>query len=130
MLMAFMALARLKSVESLRYCAPGEWGKLLGLDQVPEVRTLRNKIRLLSNEDQPENNVVPSCASSGWRPHRNKLVGSTLMAMCGSVTATKLSCPGIMWRGSARVYAPPLTTGSMPWMDNLSLWLTKSLIPA
>ena len=54
MLLAFMALARLKSIESLRYCAPGEWGKLLGLDRVPEVRTLRHKIRLLCQDDQPE----------------------------------------------------------------------------
>ena len=43
LLLAFMALARLKSIESLRYCAPGEWGKLLGLDRVPEVRTLRQE---------------------------------------------------------------------------------------
>jgi len=58
LLLAFMALARLKSIESLRYCAPGEWGKewgkLLGLDRVPEVRTLRQKIRLLSEDDRPE----------------------------------------------------------------------------
>ncbi len=53
MLLAFMALARLKSIESLRYCAPGEWGKLLGLDRVPEVRTLRAKIQLLAQEDRP-----------------------------------------------------------------------------
>jgi len=53
-LLAFMALGRLKSVESLRYCAPGEWGKLLGLDRVPEVRTLRRKIRLLTCDDQAE----------------------------------------------------------------------------
>jgi hypothetical protein len=53
MLLAFMALARLKSIESLRYCAPGEWGKLLGLDRVPEVRTLRAKIQLLAREDRP-----------------------------------------------------------------------------
>ena len=46
-LLAFMALARLKSVENLRYCAPGEWGKLLGLDRIPEVRTLRNKVHAL-----------------------------------------------------------------------------------
>ncbi len=54
LLLAFIALARLKSIESLRYCAPGEWGKLLGLDRVPEVRTLRQKIRLLSGDDRPE----------------------------------------------------------------------------
>jgi hypothetical protein len=53
LLLAFMALARLDSIESLRYCAPGEWGKLLGLDRVPEVRTLRAKIALLAREDAP-----------------------------------------------------------------------------
>jgi len=54
MLIAFMALARLESVESLRTCAPGEWGKLLGLDRIPEVRTLREKIGLLSQDDHAE----------------------------------------------------------------------------
>ena len=54
LLLAFMSLARLKFIESLRYCSPGEWGQLLGLDRVPEVRTLRNKIRLLSGENRPE----------------------------------------------------------------------------
>ena len=53
LLLAFMALARLPSIESLRYRAPGEWGKLLGLDRVPEVRTLRAKIQLLAQEDAP-----------------------------------------------------------------------------
>jgi hypothetical protein len=45
LLLAFMALSRIKTIESLRYCAPGEWGKLLGLDRIPEVRTLRGKIK-------------------------------------------------------------------------------------
>jgi len=51
LLLAVMALARLKSVESLRYCAPGEWGKVLGLDRVPEVRTLRQKVAILSAQE-------------------------------------------------------------------------------
>jgi len=42
--LAFLALARVASLEALRYEAPGEWGKLLGLDRIPEVRTLREKI--------------------------------------------------------------------------------------
>lgn len=50
-LLAFMALARFKSVEALRYSSPGEWGKLLGLDRVPEVRTLRKKINILANQE-------------------------------------------------------------------------------
>jgi hypothetical protein len=53
LLLAFLALARIESIESLRYSAPGEWGKLLGLDRVPEVRTLRAKIQLLAQEDAP-----------------------------------------------------------------------------
>jgi len=48
LLLAFMALARLRSVERLRYCAPGEWGNVLGLDRIPEVRTLRDKIAVLA----------------------------------------------------------------------------------
>jgi len=32
LLLAMMALARLTSIEQLRYIAPGEWGNLLGLD--------------------------------------------------------------------------------------------------
>lgn len=47
LLLAFMALARVQTLESLRYQAPGEWGKLLGLDRIPEVRTLRAKIDIL-----------------------------------------------------------------------------------
>jgi hypothetical protein len=54
LLLAFLALARVRSLEGLRYCAPGEWGKVLGLDRVPEVRTLRNKLRRLSEGGQPE----------------------------------------------------------------------------
>jgi hypothetical protein len=52
LLLAFMALARLRSLESLRYQAPGEWGKLLGLDRVPEVKTLREKLALLCADPQ------------------------------------------------------------------------------
>jgi prepilin-type processing-associated H-X9-DG protein len=51
MLLAFMALGRLRSIEALRYYAPGEWGKLLGLDRVPEVRTLREKVKTLAEQD-------------------------------------------------------------------------------
>jgi hypothetical protein len=52
--MTFTALARLKSVEALRYAAPGEWGKILGLDRIPEVRTLREKIHLLADQKKEQ----------------------------------------------------------------------------
>jgi prepilin-type processing-associated H-X9-DG protein len=53
LLLAFMALARLKTVEDLRYYAPGEWGKLLGSDRIPEAKTLREKIGILAQEGEP-----------------------------------------------------------------------------
>jgi len=48
LLLAFMNLSRIKSVEKLRYSPAGELGFLLGLDRIPEVRTLREKIKHLS----------------------------------------------------------------------------------
>ncbi|NTW60402.1 MAG: hypothetical protein HGA43_14705 [Nitrospirae bacterium] len=54
LLLAFMALARIKTIESLRYCPPGEWGKLLGLDRIPEAKTLRAKVRALTKNGQAQ----------------------------------------------------------------------------
>ena len=51
LLLAMMALARLTSIEQLRYIAPGEWGNLLGLDRVPEVRCLRSKLEVLCRQE-------------------------------------------------------------------------------
>ena len=53
-LLAYMALCRIKAVEQLQYQPPGELGKLLGLDRVPEVRCLRRKLAALSLDDAPE----------------------------------------------------------------------------
>jgi hypothetical protein len=50
LLLGLMALARIRSLEQLRYESPGEWGKLLGLDRIPEVRTLRAKLKLLCQD--------------------------------------------------------------------------------
>jgi hypothetical protein len=52
LLLAYMALQRIRTIEQLRYHSVGEFGNLLGLDRIPEVRTLREKVRVLS-EPQP-----------------------------------------------------------------------------
>jgi hypothetical protein len=62
LLLAFMAFTRLKSIESLRYCAPGEWGKLLGLDRIPEARTLRVKVQALSEDNQAKSWSAEMCS--------------------------------------------------------------------
>ena len=45
LLLAFMALCRIKSPEQLKNCKPGELGKLMGLDRVPEAKRLRIKLK-------------------------------------------------------------------------------------
>ncbi len=53
-LLAHMALCRIKTVEQLQYRPPGELGKLMGLDRVPEVRCLRRKLAALSLDEGPK----------------------------------------------------------------------------
>lgn len=52
--LAFMALGRIKNPEQLKQCKPGEIGKIIGLDRIPEVRCLRDKIKLLSDQQQAQ----------------------------------------------------------------------------
>lgn len=54
LLLAFMSLCRIKTVEQLRGKPPGELGKLMGLDRVPEVRCLRKKLDELSRDGASE----------------------------------------------------------------------------
>ena len=48
-ILAFLVLLRVKSLEGVRYMPPGELGKLVGLDRIPEVKTLRKKLGLISD---------------------------------------------------------------------------------
>lgn len=52
MTLAFMALSRIKNPEQLKLCKPGEIGRLIGLDRIPEMKCLREKIKLLSEQNQ------------------------------------------------------------------------------
>ena len=54
LLLAYMALCRIKAVEQLQYEAPGELGKLMGLDRIPEVHCLRKKLSQLSQNKAPK----------------------------------------------------------------------------
>lgn len=51
--LGFMALARIRRPEGLRHIPPGEFGKVIGLDRVPEVRTLREKVTLMASTGDP-----------------------------------------------------------------------------
>jgi len=62
LLLAFMALCRIKTTEKLRGHAPGEFGKLLDLDRAPEVRCLHQKMDELSADQ----------GSERWAAHLSK----------------------------------------------------------
>ena len=54
LLLASMSLCRVKTTEKMRGQTPGEFGKLLGLDRMPEVRCLRVKMDQLSADEGAE----------------------------------------------------------------------------
>jgi Transposase protein len=92
-LLALTALARIGSLEQMRYEAAGEWGNLLGLDRVPEVRTLREKLKLL-------------CAEQGQAARWNAALAKEWMAEQGTEQSSGLA---FYIDGHVRVYHGELT---------------------
>ncbi len=74
LLLAYMALCRIKTVEQVRGHSPGELGKLMGLDRVPEVRCLRNKLDDLSRNQAAE--VWAAHLSKYWMERDVNAVGT------------------------------------------------------
>jgi hypothetical protein len=48
LVLGLMALGRIRRPEGLRQIPPGEFGKVIGLDRVPEVRTSSEKVALMA----------------------------------------------------------------------------------
>lgn len=74
LLLAFMALCRIKTLEQLRGKAPGELGHLIGLDRIPEVRCLRAKLDALSQGDAAEKWMA--ALSKQWMEDDPEAVGT------------------------------------------------------
>lgn len=49
---AFMYLRRIKNPEQLKHHSPGEFGKIMGLDRVPEARCLRGKLKEIASQQK------------------------------------------------------------------------------
>jgi transposase len=73
LLLAYMALCRIKAVEQLQYETPGELGKLMGLDRIPEVRCLRKKMSQLSQNEAPQR--WAAVLSQDWMQQSPELAG-------------------------------------------------------
>jgi len=78
LLLAYLALGRVPSLEQLRYQPAGEWGKLLGLDRIPEVKTLRDKIGVLS-DDQERTARWSGALAKEWMSRDVEAVGVLLI---------------------------------------------------
>jgi len=50
LVLAFMLLCRYRNVEQLQGTSPGEFGKLVGIDRIPEARCLWKKTTELAGE--------------------------------------------------------------------------------
>jgi transposase len=74
LLLAYMALCRIKAVEQLQYETPGELGKLMGLDRIPEVRCLRKKMSQLSQNETPQQ--WAGVLSQEWMEQSPELAGT------------------------------------------------------
>ena len=70
MLLSFglMALVRIKSPEGLTTHAPGEFGRVLGLDRAPEMKTARRKLAELAGRGQALEFRAPSPSAGPRRP--------------------------------------------------------------
>jgi hypothetical protein len=54
LIMCFMALCRIKSIEELKKYSPGELGKLIGLDRIPETGSFRIKLHQIIEQNKSE----------------------------------------------------------------------------
>ncbi|MBN1599998.1 MAG: hypothetical protein JW915_00245 [Chitinispirillaceae bacterium] len=70
LLLGFMALSRIKTPEQLKNCKPGELGKILGLDRVPEARCLRYKIQQIVSHKKA--NEFNHAVSELWISEQDK----------------------------------------------------------
>ena len=64
LVLAFISLCRIKTIEQLQGYSSGELGKLIGLDRIPEARCLRYKTAELAGDTNAE--VFSSEMSSLW----------------------------------------------------------------
>jgi len=69
LLSAFMYLCRISNPEQLKTIAPGEYGKLLGLDRIPETNCLRKKLGQVNNQNKAD--AWSSSLSSQWIEKEN-----------------------------------------------------------
>src|SRR5947208_1780840 len=81
-----LALLRIRRQEALKEYSPGELGRIVGLDRMPEVNTLRRKLSQLAKRKGSYNSARKSPGAASENAAASWAF-STWMVMCGRITA-------------------------------------------
>ena len=140
LLLAFMALLRIRTPEQLQAHPPGELGVLLGLDRAPEVKTLRRKLwevaarrqattfsqRLAERWVQDNTDAVGILYVDGHvRPYH----GTAHTLPKGYVTRRRLCMPATTDIWVNQRDAQPLFVVTAPANDDLIAMLRREILP-
>jgi hypothetical protein len=71
--LAFIVLLRIQTIEAIKSYSPGELGKLIGLDRIPEIKTIRSKPGILASKNR----------SSDWSSELSKYWMRQESNICG-----------------------------------------------
>ena len=140
LLLAFMALLRIRTPEQLQGQPPGELGLLLGLDRAPEVKTLRRKLWELASRRQArqfsqrltERWVQEHAAAVGLLyvdGHVRPYHGSAHTLPKGYVTRRRLCMPATTDIWVNQTDAQPLFVVTAPANDDLLAMLRREILP-
>ncbi len=66
-------MLRIKNIESIQYYSPGELGKVLGIDRVAEIKTLRGKLEILAKQNNAQEWNLK--LSKGWMESAGTILG-------------------------------------------------------
>jgi hypothetical protein len=62
-IIAFLYLCRIKSFEQIKHYSPGEFGKLVGYDRIPEVKKLRGMVGEITSQKHTDEWAAALCAN-------------------------------------------------------------------
>ena len=140
LVLAFMALLRIRTPEQLQGQPPGELGVLLGLDRAPEVKTLRRKLWELTTRQQATT-FSRQLADRWVREHADAVGllyvdghvrpyhGTAHTVPKGYVTRRRLCMPATtdVWVNAQD--AQPLFVVTAPANDDLLAMLRREILP-
>ena len=137
-LIAFLYLCRIKSFEQIKHHSPGEFGKLIGYDRIPEVKTLRSMVREIT--DQKRTDDWTAALSKSWIDQENPelyYVDGHLQVYHGylanlgkkHVSRQRLCLPGVMefWINSSD--GSPYFFVTAEVNEKMGEMLTEEIIP-